>query len=249
VREPAAFCHACGQVIEGAAILFTAHGERICAACAPPVPSAADVARARLVFLTRRARQRRHLRAAIALLWVLAGAFAAGSVRTIPPVFTIDSPAPESGVPGQIRLTGRAATQTIRRPLWLFIGPDAASCAPIEEVPIEIAPDGRWHADVELKGPRSARFWVVVVLTDQAGRVAYEERQQLPEWLGRHDSGQQGGRGCRRHSRASWKPPADATLLASFDLTLTEDHGLGEWLHTMGIFDYARDLSNDLRGE
>jgi hypothetical protein len=32
-------------------------------------------------------------------------------------------------------------------------------------------------------------------------------------------------------------------------LTLTDDHGLGEWLHTMGIFDDARNLSNEWHGE
>jgi hypothetical protein len=194
---------------------------------------------ARLVFLAMQARQRRHARAALAALWVLAGGFAAARVRAIGPVFTIDSPG--SGVAGQVRVTGRVAPQTIRQPLWLFVGSEAASCAPIEKVPIVIAPDGRWESSAELKGARGAHFWLSVVLSPEPGRASDEER--IPEWLSRHAPEEQGGRGCRRRSHADWRPRADATVLASFTLTLTEDHALDEVsprLDAIRIFDPSR---------
>lgn len=229
MRETAAFCHACGQVIEGAGILFTEHGDRICVGCAPTLPSGVDLARARLVALNAQMRRRRRTRVALATLWVAAGAFAAGSIRTMPPVFMVDSPGAGSVVAGEIRLSGRVAVQTIREPAWLFVGAHAASCLPVEKVPILISSDGQWQSRVELKGRRGARFWLTAVVSNEAGRAAPDaENERIPEWLWRHAPEEQGGRGCRRQSRADWRPPADATVLASFDLTLAEDHALNE---------------------
>lgn len=250
MRETAAFCHACGQVIADAGILFSEQGDQICARCAPSVPTAADLTCARLVFQNARLRQRRRARIALSALWLVAGAFAALSIRTMAPVFIIDSPASGSGVTGDVRVTGRVAVPTIGEPVWLFVGSYAAGCTPIQKVPIVIAPDGRWQSRVELKGPRGARFWLTAVLSDETGRVANDdESQEIPDWLTRHTPEEQGGRGCRRRSRAHWHPPRGATVLATIKLTLTENHGLDElpeMLNLTGIFGSGGNLSNDL---
>jgi hypothetical protein len=229
-------CSRCGKVLGAAAeILYSAEAEAICETCSGPgelglrwgsPELARHLADRRAQQRTATARRRRALGAAAAATWILAGAFAAERVRSLPPTVTIDRPLSGTPIGPRTVVSGAVVASTVPGRLWLVTRSPGSRRWHAEQELAFANGEGAWQATVEIHGAKGARHRIGVAMADARASAAFQggpddgRSDDIPEWLRARQPEEQGGRGCRHRNTDEPELPAGATLLGSIDVTL-----------------------------
>ena len=175
------------------------------------------------------------LGAAVALGWPLtrlaSGIAARSLTRLTPsPFATIDSPAANASVPAEVIVTGRAAHETVRAPLWLFVSEASGPWEPQAAVDTSV---GTWRQAVRLTSRNGTHCRLAIAAVELPLQNELRRRvakRSEPAWYWSSPEGWEqrvvairGWKTAPLGGGSSPALPADARLVASVDVVIADD--------------------------